>query len=130
MWLSERARLLCVCQQPQQPDAGLSAPVEHALSRQHPLMRARGAEGGFFFHYSVSVRLNRREAKKIKTKLTSLTIKLATKAARQSAMDGGEGAGGKSMCWLNPRPPHPHPHPPPPPHLSVALTWRRPVIQR
>lgn len=63
MWLRERACLLCVCQQPQQPDVGLSAPVEHTLSRQHPLMRARSTEAGFFLHYSVSVRLNRREEK-------------------------------------------------------------------
>lgn len=78
MLLSERARLLCVCQQPQQPDVGLSAPVEDTLSRQHPLMRVRGAEEGFFFHYSVSVRLNRREEKN-KNSTPSLTIKLETK---------------------------------------------------
>lgn len=119
MWLSQCARILCVCQEPQTARRkAVCVSVTHAFmpASTHPHTRHQMR---LFLHFTVFTE-NLSEAQQEGRKPTSLTIKLATKKPDIQPF----------TTEKMQREKHVPSEATAPPHLSAALTWRRPVIQR
>lgn len=119
MWLSERAHLLCVCQEPQTARRkAVCAGAAHSFmpACTHPHARRQMKP---FLHYSV-LKENLSEAQQEGGKKPPrLTTKLATKKADiQPFREKMQRAKHVLAAATAPS------------HLSAALTWRRPVVQR